>query len=111
MMRATAFKAFCILRTPGRAGAVARIVITGAGLCAAMVASVCIAQTAGERPVRLVVGYSPGGGVDFFARVLASKLSGTLQQQCIVDNRPGAGTNIASEIVARSAPGKQKSSK
>ena len=98
------FKALCIWRMPGRGGAVARSVITGAGLCAAMAANVCIAQSAGERPVRLVVGYSPGGGVDFFARVLASKLSGTLQQQCIIDNRPGAGTNIASEIVARSAP-------
>lgn len=59
----------------------------GAGLFAAMAGSVCTAQPAGERPVRLVVGYSPGGGVDFFAHVLAGKLSGTLQQQCIVDNR------------------------
>ena len=104
MKSANPFEAFCTCRMPGRGGAFARSVIKGAGLCAAMVANVCIAQSASERPVRLVVGYSPGGGVDFFARVLASKLSGTLQQQCIIDNRPGAGTNIASEIVARSAP-------
>jgi tripartite-type tricarboxylate transporter receptor subunit TctC len=62
------------------------------------------AQNYPVKPVRLVVGYTPGGGVDINARLLASKLSEYLGQQVIVDNKPGAGTNIANEFVAKSAP-------
>src|SRR6266700_1628295 len=56
------------------------------------------------KPVRLLVGFTPGGGVDINARLLAPKLSELLGQQVVVENRPGAGTNIANEYVARSAP-------
>jgi tripartite-type tricarboxylate transporter receptor subunit TctC len=62
------------------------------------------AQTYPARPVRLVVGFTPGGGVDINARLLAPKLGEYLGQQVIVENKPGAGTNIANEFVARSAP-------
>jgi tripartite-type tricarboxylate transporter receptor subunit TctC len=62
------------------------------------------AQSYPSRPLRLVVGFTPGGGVDINARLLASRLSELLGQQAIVENRPGAGTNIANEYVARSAP-------
>lgn len=62
------------------------------------------AQNYPSKPIRLIVGFTPGGGVDINARILAPKLTEYLGQQVIVENRPGAGTNIANELVARSAP-------
>ncbi|MDO8597517.1 MAG: tripartite tricarboxylate transporter substrate-binding protein, partial [Sulfuricaulis sp.] len=57
-----------------------------------------------SRPVRVIVPYSTGGGTDILARLLAAKLSEVWGQQVIVDNRPGAGGNIAVELAARAAP-------
>lgn len=62
------------------------------------------AQAYPARPVRIVVAYPPGGTVDFMARIIASKLTESLGQQVIVDNRAGGGTLIGTELVARSAP-------
>jgi tripartite-type tricarboxylate transporter receptor subunit TctC len=63
-----------------------------------------LAQNYPNRPVRLIVGFTPGGGVDINARLLAAKMSELIGQQVVVENKPGAGTNIANEYVAK-APG------
>jgi tripartite-type tricarboxylate transporter receptor subunit TctC len=62
------------------------------------------AQAYPAKPIRLVVPFTPGGGVDFNARLIAQKLTEYLGQQIIVESRPGAGTNIGNEFVAKSAP-------
>lgn len=62
------------------------------------------AQSYPTKPVRIVVGFSVGGVTDIMARIVAQKLGESFAQQFVVDNRPGAGTGIASEIVAKAAP-------
>jgi len=57
-----------------------------------------------ERPVRVLVGLAPGGGTDTVTRVMTQKLSDTLGQPFVVDNRPSAGGNVAGELAARAAP-------
>ena len=61
-----------------------------------------IAQTYPSRPIRLLIGYGAGGAADIVARVMAPRLSEKLGQQIVVDNRPGAGSIIATELLARS---------
>jgi tripartite-type tricarboxylate transporter receptor subunit TctC len=56
------------------------------------------------KPIRLLVGYAPGGATDIVARSIAIKLQESLGQPVVVENRSGASSNIASEFVARSAP-------
>jgi tripartite-type tricarboxylate transporter receptor subunit TctC len=62
------------------------------------------AQAYPARPVRIVVGFAAGGGVDIVARLIGQWLSERLGQQFIVENRPGAATNIATEAVVRAPP-------
>ena len=62
------------------------------------------AQTFPTKPIRILVGTPPGGGADFLARGLAPKLTESLGQSIIVENRPGANGAVASELLARSAP-------
>jgi tripartite-type tricarboxylate transporter receptor subunit TctC len=59
------------------------------------------AQTYPSRPVRIVVGFPPGTSSDITSRLIGQWLSERLSQQFIVENRPGAGTNIAAETVGR----------
>src|SRR5215831_19337915 len=56
------------------------------------------------KPVRMLVPIAPGGSTDVVARIVAQKLTERWNQQVIVDNRPGAGGNIGTEIVSRAAP-------
>jgi tripartite-type tricarboxylate transporter receptor subunit TctC len=62
------------------------------------------AQTYPARPVRLVIGYTPGGSADLTARLMGQWLSEKLGQSFVIENRPGGGTNIATEAVVRAAP-------
>ncbi len=57
-----------------------------------------------SRPITLVVGFPPGGASDILARIVANKLSSLLGQPFVIDNRPGAGGNVAGEVVAHAAP-------
>ncbi len=63
-----------------------------------------VAQSYPNHPLKLIVPYAPGGGVDWNARLIGTKLAGYLGQQVLVENRPGAGTNIGNVYVAQSAP-------
>jgi tripartite-type tricarboxylate transporter receptor subunit TctC len=86
----------------------ARIVLVSFLSTAALgTASGAYAQGAPAYPaktIRYIVGYTPGGTADMLARAVGQKLTETWGQQVIVENRPGAGTNIGTEVAARSAP-------
>ena len=81
-------------------------------LCVAMMGGVCAAQPAADdaaakfpgRPIRMVVGFTPGGVPDVTARLIAQKLAESWKQQVVVDNRAGAGGTIAAQIVANANP-------
>jgi tripartite-type tricarboxylate transporter receptor subunit TctC len=84
-----------------------RRMVLGLALTCAFAVMPCHAQTAENyptRPVKLVVGFPPGGAADAQARVIAAKLSDALGQQVVVENRPGAGGNIGAEAVAKAVP-------
>lgn len=61
-----------------------------------------LAQDYPNKPIRIIVPYSPGGGTDTVARLMAQRLTAALGQSVIVDNKPGASANIGAEMVARS---------
>jgi len=74
------------------------------GFFLALITSMLWAQSWPTKPVRMIIAFPPGGPTDLVSRVLAQKLSEQLGQQVIVDNKPGAGGNIAAELAARATP-------
>ncbi len=79
-----------------------RVVISFA---AAFIANSAFAQQSyPDRAVRLIVPFAPGGGTDIVARVIAQRMSETLGQSVVVDNRPGAGGSIGEEMIVRATP-------
>jgi tripartite-type tricarboxylate transporter receptor subunit TctC len=78
--------------------------LAGAATAASALSSAVGAQTYPTRPVRLIVGFPPGGGTDAVARLMGQWLSQRLGQQIVIDNRPGAGTNVATEAAVKAAP-------
>jgi len=75
-------------------------VAAGAAVLSA-ISRIASAQSYPSRPVHIVVGFAPGGGIDVIARLIGSSMSNRLGQQFVIENRPGAATNIATEAVVR----------
>ena len=75
-----------------------------ATLLAATVAAPAYAQTYPSRPIRIVVPYPAGGGIDVMSRLIAQRLAQRFGQAVVVENKPGAGTIVAAESVARATP-------
>jgi tripartite-type tricarboxylate transporter receptor subunit TctC len=76
----------------------------GAAAALPVFSTLARAQAYPTRPVHLIVGFPPGSATDIVARMIAQPLSQRLGQQVVVENRPGAGSNLAAETVARAAP-------
>ena len=76
-----------------------------AGMVAAAIPALpAFAQGYPAKPVRILVGFAPGGGTDIMARTIAAKLTDSMKQQFVVENRPGANANLAAKMAA-DAPG------
>src|SRR4051812_34867052 len=68
------------------------------------VSRIARAQTYPARPVRIIVPFAPGGSTDIIARLIGQWLSERLGQQFVIENRPGAGSNIGTEVVVNAPP-------
>lgn len=77
------------------------VLATSAALAATVIPGLALAQNFPIRPIRLVVGYAPATAPDVLARFLAQRLAEQLKQQVVVDNKPGAGGQIAAQTVAK----------
>src|SRR5712691_767477 len=77
--------------------------LIGAWVLAFMLAAPATAQEWPQRPIRVLVGFGPGGGTDIVARIVAQPLSELLGQPVVIENKPGAGGTTAADQVAKSA--------
>jgi tripartite-type tricarboxylate transporter receptor subunit TctC len=75
--------------------------LVGAAATLPTISRIALAQAYPSRPVRIIVGFPPGGSVDITARLIAHWLSMRLGQQFVIENRPGAGSNIGTEVAIR----------
>jgi tripartite-type tricarboxylate transporter receptor subunit TctC len=82
---------------------VIRCVLLSAGAVFAVASAVGHAQTWPARPIRMLVGFPPGGPTDVVARIVSEKVAANIGYQIVIDNRPGAAGNIAVEMLARAA--------
>jgi tripartite-type tricarboxylate transporter receptor subunit TctC len=78
--------------------------LAAGGAALPAVSQIARAQTYPSRPVRIIVGFAPGGGTDILARLIGQWLSERLGQPFVIENRPGAGSNIGTEAVVRASP-------
>ena len=76
----------------------------GVGLLTAWAAPLALAQAYPNKPIKLIVGFAPGGAVDIIARAVGQQITASLGQPVVVENRPGAGTNIAMRALIDSPP-------
>ena len=83
---------------------VAAHLATACAVCHAQTTSTSPGQAWPSRPVRMLVGFPPGGPTDVVARIVSEKLAGQIGQRIVIDNRPGAAGNIAVEILTKSNP-------
>jgi len=74
------------------------------GVTLALLGAAAVAQAYPSRPVRIVVGFAPGGAADTVARAMSDAMGKALGQTVVIDNRPGAGSSLAAEHVAKAAP-------
>ncbi len=81
-------------------------IIFGVLVCAAVIVpTLALAQAYPSRPVKVVVPYAAGGSTDGIARIISDSLSRALNQQFVVENRPGAGGAISAEFIAKAPAG------
>ena len=92
------------LTRPSRRKAMRGLLYAAASLGLLAQAPSARAQVAGRKPIRILVGAPAGGTTDTLARTIAQEMSRELDQPVLVENRPGAGGNIAADLVAKSAP-------
>lgn len=82
----------------------ARIVSLAAGTLALVSVPTALAQQYPVKPVRIIVGFPPGGAMDIVARTIGPQLSHAMGQPFVVDNRPGASSIIGADLAAKSTP-------
>src|SRR5262249_21352135 len=93
-----------IIRFPSPSRAPTRVIVQALALCAAVSCGPALAQVWPSQPIKLVVPFTPGTGMDIIARQVGPRLTDRLGQPIVVENKPGASGNIGAEAVAKSPP-------
>src|SRR4051812_26692771 len=83
---------------------IARRAVVALALCAAFTVPPAFAQTYPNKPIHLIVPYPAGGGTDFFAPLVGARMAELIGQPVIIENKPGAATNLGADFVAKAQP-------